>query len=188
VANCGSLDTTPAFLGANGIQTANEVSAGVFLDYYNVPSMPRMTTSNIKDGTAQTLLFSENIQTGYWMGSSTAAWNGGSTIWYNLIGMFWTANPGSTTGLAVNVGRTDLGIVPGLLASAGVYYPQNATDYTHARPSSNHPGMVVVTYCDGHQADLTDDVAYPVYQELMAPDDATAWGLIGTTPPTLPLP
>ena len=194
VVNCGSSDTTPAFIVNNSnlpYQSVNEVSAGVILDYYNVPAMPRMTSSNIKDGASQTLMLSENLQTGNWMGGNPAATTGignpSTNLWdksvtLNLVGMFWTATPPiatatNTSPLGINVDRANT-------FSA----PKNAMDFSHARPCSNHPGVVVVTYCDGHQATLADDIPYQVYQELMAPDDATAWALIGQTAPNLPLP
>jgi prepilin-type N-terminal cleavage/methylation domain-containing protein len=180
VANCGSSDSS-TFLASNGVQTVNETTAGVFLDYYNVPTMPRMSASNIKDGTSMTLMFSENLQTGNWMGGplntgtlgSPNLWNG--TVQYNLVGMFWTASPSTTKGLYINIGNADLG------------YPQSATDYSHARPASNHPNGVVVTYCDGHQAFLAqDDINYTVYAQLMAPDDLGAGLTPMTTPPPQP--
>ena len=46
------------------------------------------------------------------------------------------------------------------------------TDY--ARPSSNHPGGVNVVFCDGHYHFLREDVAYSVYQTLMAADPLKA--------------
>jgi hypothetical protein len=43
-----------------------------------------------------------------------------------------------------------------------------------ARPSSNHPDGVVVTYCDLHQDTIFDDIEYNVFRQLMAPDDDKA--------------
>jgi hypothetical protein len=202
VANCGSSDSAAVAtntMGPNGIvfmgissstpyQTANEATAGVFLDYYNVPTMPRMTASNIKDGSGQTLMLSENLQTGTWMGGPAGATTGIGTpnLWtgivqYNLVGMFWTGNyPGSSAnasgslGMGINAGRTD------------TTYAASLTDFSHARPCSNHPGVVVVTYCDGHQDELSEEVNYLVYAQLMAPDDLGSGLLPMTTPPSTP--
>jgi prepilin-type N-terminal cleavage/methylation domain-containing protein len=193
VVNCGSSDTTAltdknSFIGSNGFQTSDEQYAGVILDYYNVPAMPRMTSSNIKDGASQTLMLSENLQTGNWMGGNQTTtpvignpnpWD--KTVTYNLVGMFWSATPPSATGNA-----SPLGINVDRAKTAGS--PTGPTDYTHARPSSNHPGVVVVTYCDGHQATLSEEIAYVVYEELMAPDDTTTWALTAQTTTPLPLP
>jgi prepilin-type processing-associated H-X9-DG protein len=55
-------------------------------------------------------------------------------------------------------------------------------DNAHARPSSNHPGGAVVTFCDGHVSFIDDSIDYKVYATLMAVDP-----LIATTP-TKPLP
>jgi hypothetical protein len=81
--------------------------------------------------------------------------------------MFWTASPSTTNGLGINVGRTDASF----------------TGYSHARPASNHPGVVVVTYCDGHQDALSEEINYIVYAQLMAPDDLGAGLPAMTTPP-----
>jgi prepilin-type N-terminal cleavage/methylation domain-containing protein/prepilin-type processing-associated H-X9-DG protein len=39
---------------------------------------------------------------------------------------------------------------------------------------SNHPGGVVVSYCDGHQSFLKTDIDPSVYMQLMAPNDRNA--------------
>ena len=44
----------------------------------------------------------------------------------------------------------------------------------YARPSSNHPGGVNVTFCDTHYHFLREDVSYYVYQTLMCSDPAKA--------------
>jgi hypothetical protein len=41
----------------------------------------------------------------------------------------------------------------------------------YARPSSNHPGVVVVSFCDGHQQTLSENIAITTLQSLMVPDD-----------------
>ena len=156
VVNCGSSDPKVTNVTFNGLQgnspnvgqnllgSVNEFYAGVFLDYYNpalqatgtnTTSMPRVTTSNIKDGAAMTLMLSENLQAGNWMGGLGNTPNGNTnmvqwgsplpgTVAYNLVGMFWTATgPSTATGLAINVDATNAN------------YPNaNAADYSHARP------------------------------------------------------
>ncbi len=45
----------------------------------------------------------------------------------------------------------------------------------YARPSSNHPGGAVVTYCDGHVEFVNvDDINYAIWQRKMCPNDAAA--------------
>ncbi len=173
VGNCGSSDKT--FIagpdsGQNLYGTVNEQFAGVILDYYNVSAMPRISASSIKDGASQTLMFSESLQTGNWMGGMPPAplpttW-GSSPVSDFLIGMFWTASPSNPNLSGINSGNLTPAMGPG----------------SGTLPSSNHPGVVVVTYCDGHQDNLSQDVVYGVYASLMAPDDATC-GISTMTPP-----
>ena len=42
----------------------------------------------------------------------------------------------------------------------------------YCRPSSNHPGGVVVAFCDGHVRFINEDMAYDVYKQLMTPNGA----------------
>ena len=46
------------------------------------------------------------------------------------------------------------------------------------RPSSRHPGGVVMSFCDGHQEFIREDIDYNVYVHLMTPDSRLA-GLTG---------
>ena len=54
--------------------------------------------------------------------------------------------------------------------------------YKHARPSSRHGGIVIVSFCDGHQQQLRTDIDYQVFRHLMTPngDEKSGAGLIGT--------
>jgi hypothetical protein len=47
----------------------------------------------------------------------------------------------------------------------------NGLSLANARPSSNHPGGVVVTYCDSHTSFISDSIDYQVYARLMS-----SWG------------
>ncbi len=171
VGNCGSSDN-------NYHETVNAASTGVILDYYYVPAMPRMSASSIKDGAAQTLMFSENLQAGNWMGSAATvlplpAWGSGSKVLDYLVGMFWTttkANPSTSATTPSGINQCLTGpLVQATGAGSGTM------------PSSNHPGVVVATYCDGHQDVLSQDISYGVYASLMAPDDVTC-GIQTLTP------
>jgi prepilin-type N-terminal cleavage/methylation domain-containing protein len=172
VGNCGSSDS-------NYHETVNAVASGVILDYYNVSNMPRMSASNIKDGAAQTLMFSESLQTGNWMGGTAtvpplpaSAWGQSSIVADYLVGMFWTTTTAKTSPNSPS----------GINQCLNVSMVQASAAGSGTLPSSYHPGVVVVTYCDGHQDDLSQDVAYGVYASLMAPDDVTC-GITTMTPP-----
>ena len=147
VANCGRDDST-----------GDSPAAGVFFNHnagVPVANRVRVSSSELPDGAQQTLMLSENIQASQWVPLDI----GGSPVepLEIHVGMVWADGPGSC-GL-INL-CTDVGSV--------------APSIEYARPSSNHSGGVVVTYCDGHQDFLADDIEYGVYQNLMAPDSLGA--------------
>jgi prepilin-type processing-associated H-X9-DG protein len=49
-------------------------------------------------------------------------------------------------------------------------------------PSSRHGGGVVVSYCDGHQDFLRDDISFNTFEHLMTPDSSMS-GIPGTFDP-----
>ena len=57
-----------------------------------------------------------------------------------------------------------------------------ANDIIHARPASNHPGICVFTFCDGHIRTLSEDIDYRVYKQLMTPNGGNT-GVITSPPP-----
>ena len=57
--------------------------------------------------------------------------------------------------------------------------PSGCSGSDLARPSCYHSGGVVVSFCDGHQYFLRDDISYRVFQHLMTPDSGAA-GITGT--------
>ncbi|NQT36372.1 MAG: DUF1559 domain-containing protein, partial [Planctomycetes bacterium] len=44
----------------------------------------------------------------------------------------------------------------------------------YARPSSNHPGGVHVTYADGRCVFVQEDIQYDLYKRELAPNDRRA--------------
>ncbi|MBN2022936.1 MAG: DUF1559 domain-containing protein [Pirellulales bacterium] len=120
-----------------------------------------ISTSDIKDGAQHTVLLSENIQAGVWIDLNPAP-TARLDVNEFLAGILWCANPHhdhDTTHGGINVDR-DAGSL--------------ATDHEHARPSSYHPGGVVVAFCDGHTQFVNEQINYLVYQLLMTPDGANA--------------
>jgi len=167
--NCGRVDriyqdtnTPPAPLdtGVNGIfhrlastSTYGASDVEVSLDYVSV-----------KDGSSTTLLLGENTQAGPWMSVS-----GG------------TSQALSETELGLCYNGLDDTQVPNLdcTTSGGEPVPMNvcfdeSPGYITTRPSSFHPGGCVMSFCDGHQQFLTEQVDYQVYQLLMTPDSSAA--------------
>jgi prepilin-type processing-associated H-X9-DG protein len=52
--------------------------------------------------------------------------------------------------------------------------PPEDADFYRGRPSSNHPGGFIVTYCDGHAEFMNEDITYRVFCQLMTTDGTKA--------------
>jgi hypothetical protein len=98
------------------------------------------------DGSSNTLLLSENLQAGLWTDTDEAN-----------VGMVWWRDPPECS--RINECK-DVG--------------PRQQDIKYARPSSNHGSVFVVSFCDGHQQFLSEDIDYLTYQRLMAVDDEKA--------------
>ncbi len=138
---------------------------GVFMNCYSPPigGPVHCMSENIADGRHNTLLLSENIQAGYWhdvderylgiMWQGDRSYpDGTGTRWY------WNRIPSG-----INVDR-DVDSRP---------VPANAA---YARPSSNHRGGVVATFCDAHTDFIADDIGYNVFISMMTTDNESAKG------------
>lgn len=164
VVNCGVRDVSPPDTAANG----------VFHNRYRSDS-PVVSSSSIRDGSSQTIMLSENIQAGYWYADVNPAnsyaneYNVGiNWVWINYSSKTNPVEQPSSACSLINNCRD---------------VNQRPSDALYARPSSNHPGLVIVTYCDGHQQSLSERISYVTYQQLMAPEDKKAGD--GTGLPTL---
>jgi prepilin-type processing-associated H-X9-DG protein len=112
-----------------------------------------------RDGAVYTLLLSENIQATEWATTGGGLPGGGAGEAEFRVGMVWeTSKPGCG---GINECLND-----------------TTVDAAHARPSCRHGGGVVVSFCDGHQLFLREDIGYDVYQHMMTPDSEQA-GLTG---------
>ncbi|HEV3416927.1 MAG TPA: DUF1559 domain-containing protein [Pirellulales bacterium] len=111
------------------------------------------------DGTATTISHSENLDATSYVASNVAYPN--TLAGFNSL---WTA---ATTALA----EPQQCILWTTLAANPLNFNQDAgngkLDAIHARPSSNHPGGAVVTYCDGHTSFIADSINYQIYAMLM---------------------
>ncbi len=122
----------------------------------------RMTQSFIGggDGTATTLMLSENVDCGNW-----------TDVYEQQVGFVWQAgligsvpgpNPGPGDYLAVPLKRINEN-------AGGIDSDTAANAPSYARPSSRHPGVVVASFCDGHSTTLNNEIDYLVYCQLMSP-------------------
>lgn len=196
VANCGMKDIltpgnatgSPRDVAANGVFHWNfpydlskvsiaepqefQIPAGLYGKTNE--TITKVTSSSISDGTATTLLISENVDSGNW-----------TNFWESRVGFVWqagvsggvaapvpsTVNSENTDNLPTTI-STPVGF-EGLLTineKFGEYDTAPAGGQSlFARPSSYHPGGVNATFCEGHTQFLADTIDYIVYCQLMTP-------------------
>ena len=97
------------------------------------------------DGTATTLMLSENID--------ATDWNDNDPAMAFQTAITWLQTEPADCGLNENT---------------------NCTDAQKARPRSNHSGGFVTTFCDEHVKFLSQEIDYTVYQLIMTPNGSQA--------------
>jgi prepilin-type processing-associated H-X9-DG protein len=175
---------------------SNGTAAGVFHNLHIFPNRSvNLDFLSSHDGSSTTVMLSENVHATEWSVPS-----GGDTTltpWQAETSIVWWRN--YATGvpydtpfvpnapydgkIAINAGKDDLGgtppgdIPPALAAPPesnlnGWVSAANATDFlAYARPSSRHPGGVIISFCDGHNQFVAETVEYDIYRGMMTP-----WG------------
>ncbi|MBD3673005.1 MAG: DUF1559 domain-containing protein [Planctomycetaceae bacterium] len=146
---------------------------------------PQMTEDGVSraDGLGNTLMLAENLQADSWgswraghMGFGISVGNGssaGSAVSGSQSGSYegLTANgvslriltPGTTPAGNWTLNDTTTG------DDSRINTNLNANVQQAWRPSSNHPGIVVVAYCDGRAVTLADSIDQQVYARLITP-------------------
>jgi prepilin-type N-terminal cleavage/methylation domain-containing protein len=143
------------------------------------------------DGTSMTVLLSESLDAQDWVALALApspyappaipmAVMNDSPTWYQ--GIVWQGQlppPSTPTPPYFNK------------STGSLTYQQNGAgivDELAARPSSNHPGGFLMTFCDGSSRFLSQDIEYRVYALILAPDNQNAKlpSTAGTPPPYSP--
>jgi prepilin-type N-terminal cleavage/methylation domain-containing protein len=147
VVNAGAPDPIPARPIKPAVAPDFKAN-GVFHD--RLHPLGGSNNLEMKDGASNTLMLAENNQARYW-----------SDMDENRIAFVFqlVAEPSANqANLRINGGRSN---------------PDSSVtnnDTTMARPSSNHPGGVMVAFGDGRTIFLREDINYWVYQALMTPD------------------
>lgn len=182
IGNCGDVDGLLGGLNESGF--AYGKSTGILTDGFGGRVRgSSVSVDDVKDGTTNTILISENLQAG--------------EIWATqeyLVGFCWdgagrgyamptTAAPpypvrGATGNTAYNypmkpnAWRDDLDAATAMTFNA--HNEANDGMYAWARVSSSHPGLVVAAMVDGSVRIISDQVDHKVLARAMATNDKAA--------------
>ncbi|HQF13851.1 MAG TPA: DUF1559 domain-containing protein [Thermogutta sp.] len=168
VANAGSLDADwPTDQNENPIPEGP--ASAVFLNHA-LPKAQRKSISldylSAHDGASNTLAFSENIHATSWAPVADSSGTPRLPSEHDVC-MLWSPSPGDCN-------RSETKRVSHLnRCLRDIQNPYSPHLYL-ARPASRHPGVVIVTYCDGHGTTQRDNIDWLVYKQLMTPDNYLA--------------
>lgn len=125
----------------------------------NVEKITKVSSSAITDGTSTTLILAENADSGNW-----------TDVLEQNVGFYWQATI-DAQGVPAPAKADALGFLQDALLKINEETGQSvvAPGPKFGRPSSFHPGGVVVTYADAHASFLSADVDYLVYCQIMSP-------------------
>jgi prepilin-type N-terminal cleavage/methylation domain-containing protein len=200
VANCGMPDRTRNEGNTDVIIPSDAIANGVFFDQFpdfddtdRPVTQLNMTTSYLSagDGSSNTILFSENADSGAWNEVPTDRLS--RTMLEQKVGFYWWPNVDTTSvataasptepngrplpprdltdsAVAKDVAAPNQNVGQGLLlADNASSTAVNQNKVVYGRPSSYHPGVVVMAFCDGRVSGISDQLDYLVYTLLMTP-------------------
>jgi prepilin-type N-terminal cleavage/methylation domain-containing protein len=160
----------------------------------------KVAMTDIKDGAGTTLMLTENVDAYYYCDaviSTGVASNlptliknapncserGAGFLWWDTSPAASVAPPNTPPGPTTNsppYPQAGINIQRGDWDPAGVKgwpldfsNPNDQANYA-ARPASNHPGIVIVTFAGGATKPLREDIDYPIYCLLMTPNGANS--------------
>ena len=196
VANAGFMPRSWADSGVlsneDYLRVAQRSANGIFLDRISLPRVS-VDASAVRDGQANTILVTENLVAMKWY--SVGPLNPALTTftinhgWSSDVTLSVPANArfGNTfvfcyahesNGPAVNPLVGGQSVAPQIPPAPAMKINGELVSYREgtpvvaevARPSSNHPGLVVAVFADGSTRTLSNGIAYHVYQQLMTPN------------------
>ena len=174
----------------NGTDFGPESGSGIFIDLVGsagsacaidaANKVSKVKIDSVYDGLSNTLLFSESMQASPWapVPNITGKYLDGSTykhaVWENGVGFCWplgsnfdrdpdpSTNLGPLVPFGVNLFRHD---------SINYSDMANVGFYKYARPNSNHPGLVVISFADGSVSTMSDTAEPRMLKKAMCPND-----------------
>jgi len=189
VANAGNPDVSD-----DASKFVTRKGGGVFVDLVGTDEngvigvekpASKVTVDSIVDGLSNTLLFSESLQAGPWAptgnitGKTVVGTTATNAVLQNAVGFCWPSPTTNDSGDTIpgTFGRdctvTTASRFPfwvnACKTNDGV--PANVRDYKYARPSSNHPGLVVVAFADGSVTTMSDTADAYLLKKAMCPND-----------------
>jgi prepilin-type N-terminal cleavage/methylation domain-containing protein/prepilin-type processing-associated H-X9-DG protein len=173
--------TNPLLAYAGNCGTANSAKAnGVMVDNVSPPATAasRLDLDEISaaDGTAMTLVFTEKCISGT-AGLNQNYWD----VRPSVSGTFTFGNPSSSyvAGSEIVPGFGMVGTAPTKVINPTTLGTTTTPGQINL-PSSNHPGGVVVAFCDGHTGFIKDSLGNTVYAQLLITNNTSASGTAAT--------
>ncbi len=166
--NCG-------YYNPNLTDPSNDGKAANGVFHYGVQHVQttRMTMGHIKDGASNTLLLSESVEVPAWTWTEdlvTVSTGNTGEQKYNY-GFVWQEDSNDPSPVNAPLPSWQINSnIDGNDLNANGDYKSEQIAYNYARPSSNHPGVVVVMFCDGRMRTISEDIEYRTYQQLMTPE------------------
>jgi prepilin-type N-terminal cleavage/methylation domain-containing protein len=135
-----------------------------------------------KDGTTTTLLLGEQANSS----KPLATWARPNQTWAEKDEEVYT-DSGAITGMGSNADNSRVGFDWKFSTNTGQQAdnlkPDSISVPINDKTNSNHPGIVVVSFCDGHQSTIKTDIDRVVFMQLMAPNDRGAGELYNASDP-----
>lgn len=188
VVNCGPA----AMSGSGSFKGVDAVSSTLFQDRrsYLASLGKKILLDEIKDGTSNTVLLTENMQAWTWNSKSWADADDDDGIWENVNELAYSATDSRKIRSTEVVAQ--LGFIWTNKSDSTAPYPKinqnrlasvsSPTTVDYARPSSSHPGLVVVLYADSHVDKMNDIVEPAIYLSAVSPNDKDAVDKLGYVP------
>ena len=164
VVNCGPAETP-------GINGNNALHFTLFRDRRPDPDEPRFLTAvntrvkieDIPNGASNTILLSENVNAGIWHHANWNTFAPRNELPHNFTPPPQLPPPGRNTRSSVAV--ENLGFV---WARLPAFLPNSSAN--EPRPSSKHPGTVIVAFADGSARAINDDISIDEWLQIVCPD------------------